>query len=84
MVFSFSRAALPVPDASERAFASATLRTILSAAWVFGPSVGAAGARGGTSFTGLFLVRRGELRGVRGHRVAHARTARASAATATR
>ncbi|MFP3607790.1 MFS transporter, partial [Paraburkholderia sp. SIMBA_053] len=27
MVFSFSRAALPVPDASERAFASATLRT---------------------------------------------------------
>ena len=41
MVFSFSRAALPVPDRQERVFASATLRTILSAAWVFGPSVGA-------------------------------------------
>ena len=54
MVFSFSRAALPVPDASERAFASATLRTILSAAWVFGPSVGAL-VLAATSFTGLFL-----------------------------
>jgi len=37
MVFSFSRAALPVADPAERVFASATLRTILSAAWVFGP-----------------------------------------------
>nr|WP_222858277.1 sugar efflux transporter [Paraburkholderia phenoliruptrix] len=54
MVFSFSRAALPVPDAAERAFASATLRTILSAAWVFGPSVGAL-VLAATSFTGLFL-----------------------------
>uniref|UniRef100_E1TIC2 Major facilitator superfamily MFS_1 n=1 Tax=Burkholderia sp. (strain CCGE1003) TaxID=640512 RepID=E1TIC2_BURSG len=54
MVFSFSRAALPVPDAAERVFASATLRTILSAAWVFGPSVGAL-VLAATSFTGLFL-----------------------------
>ena len=54
MVFSFSRAALPVPDAAERAFASATLRTILSAAWVFGPSVGAL-VLAASSFTGLFL-----------------------------
>jgi len=53
-VFSFSRAALPVPDAAERAFASATLRTILSAAWVFGPSVGAL-VLAGTGFYGLFL-----------------------------
>jgi SET family sugar efflux transporter-like MFS transporter len=54
MVFSFSRAALPVPDAAERVFASATLRTILSAAWVFGPSVGAL-VLAATSFVGLFL-----------------------------
>jgi MFS transporter, SET family, sugar efflux transporter len=54
MVFSFSRAALPVPDPAERAFASATLRTILSAAWVFGPSVGAL-VLAGTGFYGLFL-----------------------------
>ncbi|NUX58617.1 sugar efflux transporter [Paraburkholderia youngii] len=54
MVFSFSRAALPVPDPAERVFASATLRTILSAAWVFGPSVGAL-VLAATSFTGLFL-----------------------------
>jgi SET family sugar efflux transporter-like MFS transporter len=54
MVFSFSRAALPVPDPGERVFASATLRTILSAAWVFGPSVGAL-VLAATSFTGLFL-----------------------------
>lgn len=54
MVFSFSRAALPVPDAAERVFASATLRTILSAAWVFGPSVGAL-VLAATSFYGLFL-----------------------------
>jgi SET family sugar efflux transporter-like MFS transporter len=54
MVFAFSRAALPVPDPGERVFASATLRTILSAAWVFGPSVGAL-VLAATSFYGLFL-----------------------------
>ncbi|MCC8395166.1 sugar efflux transporter [Paraburkholderia sp. MMS20-SJTR3] len=54
MVFSFSRAALPAPNPAERVFASATLRTILSAAWVFGPSVGAL-VLAATSFYGLFL-----------------------------
>ena len=54
MVFSFSRAALPYLTRPERVFASATLRTILSAAWVFGPSVGAL-VFAATSFYGLFL-----------------------------
>ncbi|WP_233835551.1 sugar efflux transporter [Paraburkholderia sp. ZP32-5] len=54
MVFSFSRAALPASDPAERVFASATLRTILSAAWVFGPSVGAL-VLAASSFYGLFL-----------------------------
>ncbi|MBB3002900.1 SET family sugar efflux transporter-like MFS transporter [Paraburkholderia tropica] len=54
LVFSFSRAALPCADDAERTFASATLRTILSAAWVFGPAVGAL-VLAATSFYGLFL-----------------------------
>ncbi|PVX84499.1 sugar efflux transporter [Paraburkholderia unamae] len=54
LVFSFSRAALPARDDAERTFASATLRTILSAAWVFGPAVGAL-VLAATSFYGLFL-----------------------------
>ncbi|MFX1765155.1 sugar efflux transporter [Paraburkholderia sp. A1RI-2L] len=54
LVFSFSRAALPAADDAERTFASATLRTILSAAWVFGPAVGAL-VLAATSFYGLFL-----------------------------
>jgi MFS transporter, SET family, sugar efflux transporter len=54
LVFSFSRAALPVKDEAERAFASASLRTILSAAWVFGPAVGAI-VLAATGFYGLFL-----------------------------
>jgi SET family sugar efflux transporter-like MFS transporter len=54
LVFSFSRAALPVPNEAERAFASASLRTILSGAWVFGPAVGAL-VLAGTGFYGLFL-----------------------------
>ncbi|WP_322105649.1 sugar efflux transporter [Paraburkholderia sp. J41] len=54
LVFSFSRAALPVRDDAERTFASATLRTILSAAWVFGPAVGAL-VLAATGFYGLFL-----------------------------
>ncbi|CAG4906007.1 Sugar efflux transporter C [Paraburkholderia gardini] len=54
LVFSFSRAALPVADDAGRAFASASLRTILSAAWVFGPAVGAL-VLAGTGFYGLFL-----------------------------
>ncbi|WP_321946615.1 sugar efflux transporter [Paraburkholderia sp. J10-1] len=54
LVFSFSRAALPAKDDAERTFASATLRTILSAAWVFGPAVGAL-VLAATNFYGLFL-----------------------------
>ncbi|HXZ06973.1 MAG TPA: sugar efflux transporter [Paraburkholderia sp.] len=54
LVFSFSRAALPVKDDAERAFASASLRTILSAAWVFGPAVGAL-VLAASGFYGLFL-----------------------------
>lgn len=54
LVFSFSRAALPAVDDAERTFASATLRTILSAAWVFGPAVGAL-VLAAVGFYGLFL-----------------------------
>ncbi|HEY1609920.1 MAG TPA: sugar efflux transporter [Paraburkholderia sp.] len=54
LVFSFSRAALPAVDDAERTFASATLRTILSAAWVFGPAVGAL-VLAAAGFYGLFL-----------------------------
>jgi SET family sugar efflux transporter-like MFS transporter len=54
LVFSFSRAALPAVDDAERTFASATLRTILSAAWVFGPAVGAL-LLAAVGFYGLFL-----------------------------
>ncbi|MEX3952303.1 sugar efflux transporter [Paraburkholderia sp. EG287B] len=54
LVFSFSRAALPARDDAERTLASATLRTILSAAWVFGPAVGAL-VLAATNFYGLFL-----------------------------
>ncbi|MGI4861698.1 MAG: sugar efflux transporter [Janthinobacterium lividum] len=54
LVFSFGRAALPVRNEAERAFATATLRTVLSVAWVFGPSVGAL-ILAATNFYGLFL-----------------------------
>lgn len=54
LVFSFGRAALPIPDEAERTFATATLRTLLSVAWVFGPSVGAL-VLAATGFSGLFL-----------------------------
>ncbi|WP_321797695.1 sugar efflux transporter [Caballeronia sp. J97] len=54
LVFSFARAALPVDDEAERALALATLRTVLSMAWVFGPSVGAL-VLAGVGFYGLFL-----------------------------
>ncbi|WP_250511274.1 sugar efflux transporter [Caballeronia sp. GACF4] len=54
LVFSFARSALPVDDAAERSFALATLRTVLSMAWVFGPSVGAL-VLAGAGFYGLFL-----------------------------
>jgi len=54
MVFSFSRAALQVRDEAERTFATAMLRTVLSIAWVFGPSVGAL-VLAVVSFQGLFL-----------------------------
>ncbi|MGI4859405.1 MAG: sugar efflux transporter, partial [Janthinobacterium lividum] len=54
LVFSFGRAALPVRNEAERAFATAALRTVLSVAWVFGPSVGAL-ILAATNFYGLFL-----------------------------
>ncbi|QYD71990.1 sugar efflux transporter [Paraburkholderia edwinii] len=54
LVFSFGRAALPVRDEAERAFATATLRTLLSVAWVFGPSLGAL-VLAVANFHGLFL-----------------------------
>jgi MFS transporter, SET family, sugar efflux transporter len=58
LVFSFARSALPVDDEAERAFALATLRTVLSMAWVFGPSVGAL-VLAGAGFYGLFLFAAG-------------------------
>jgi MFS transporter, SET family, sugar efflux transporter len=54
LIFSFARSALPVDDHAERAFALATLRTVLSMAWVFGPSIGAL-VLAGLGFYGLFL-----------------------------
>jgi MFS transporter, SET family, sugar efflux transporter len=54
LVFSFARAALPVDDEAERTFALSTLRTVLSMAWVFGPSVGAL-VLAAAGFYGLFL-----------------------------
>mgnify|MGYP001546206859 CR=1 FL=1 len=52
-IFSFGRAVLRTGDPAHEEFASAALRTLLSAAWVFGPAVGALIlAQGG--FTGLF------------------------------
>ena len=52
-IFAFARAALRIEDAAQAEFASATLRTLLSLAWVFGPAVGALiVAQGG--FSGLF------------------------------
>jgi MFS transporter, SET family, sugar efflux transporter len=54
LVFSFARAALPVDDEAERALALSTLRTVLSMAWVFGPSVGAL-VLAAAGFYGLFL-----------------------------
>jgi SET family sugar efflux transporter-like MFS transporter len=54
LVFSFGRAALPARDEAERVFATATLRTLLSVAWVFGPSLGAL-VLAVANFHGLFL-----------------------------
>ncbi|SAK47604.1 MFS transporter [Caballeronia fortuita] len=54
LVFSFARTALPIDDNAERALALATLRTVLSMAWVFGPSVGAL-VLAAAGFYGLFL-----------------------------
>jgi MFS transporter, SET family, sugar efflux transporter len=58
LVFSFGRAALPIKDEAERSFALATLRTVLSMAWVFGPSVGAL-VLAAAGFYGLFLFAAG-------------------------
>jgi len=54
LLFSFGRFALPVRDNEERTFATASLRTVLSGAWVFGPSVGAL-ILAASGFYGLFL-----------------------------
>ncbi|KKB61810.1 MFS transporter [Robbsia andropogonis] len=54
LVFSFSRVGLPFRSDAERAFTTASLRTVLSMAWVFGPSVGAL-ILAATNFYGLFL-----------------------------
>jgi SET family sugar efflux transporter-like MFS transporter len=54
LVFSFGRATLPFKNDAERTFATATLRTGLSVAWVFGPSVGAL-ILAAVGFYGLFL-----------------------------
>lgn len=53
-IFSFGRAALRVADPAQDEFASATLRTLLSVAWVFGPAVGAL-ILAQAGFTGLFV-----------------------------
>ena len=53
-IFAFGRVALPIEDAAQAEFASATLRTLLSAAWVFGPAVGAL-ILAQTGFKGLFV-----------------------------
>lgn len=52
-IFAFGRVALPIDDAAQAEFASATLRTLLSAAWVFGPAVGAL-ILAQSGFKGLF------------------------------
>jgi len=54
LIFSFGRAAIPARDEAERTFITATLRTLLSVAWVFGPPVGAL-VLAATGFSGLFL-----------------------------
>jgi SET family sugar efflux transporter-like MFS transporter len=52
-IFAFGRAALRIGDPAQAEFASATLRTLLSVAWVFGPAVGAL-VLSQAGFEGLF------------------------------
>lgn len=54
LVFSFGRVGLPFRSDAERAFATASLRTVLSMAWVFGPTIGAL-ILAASNFYGLFL-----------------------------
>ena len=54
LIFSFGRAAIPARDEAERTFITATLRTLLSVAWVFGPPIGAL-ILAAIGFSGLFL-----------------------------
>ncbi|TFE37059.1 MFS transporter [Paraburkholderia dipogonis] len=54
LVFAVARAVLPVDDETERPLVLATLRTVLSMAWVFGPSIGAL-VLAVADFHGLFL-----------------------------
>ncbi|MGN6316615.1 sugar efflux transporter [Trinickia sp.] len=53
-IFAFGRAALRIADPAQDEFASATLRTLLSVAWVFGPAVGAL-ILAQAGFSGLFV-----------------------------
>lgn len=55
LIFSFARTSLQFHDEAERGFALATLRMVLSMAWVFGPVVGAF-VLATASFQGLFLA----------------------------
>ncbi len=52
-IFAFGRVALRIDDSAQAEFASATLRTLLSAAWVFGPAMGAL-VLSQAGFKGLF------------------------------
>jgi SET family sugar efflux transporter-like MFS transporter len=54
LIFSFGRAAISARDEAERTFITATLRTLLSVAWVFGPPIGAL-ILAAIGFSGLFL-----------------------------
>lgn len=59
-VFAFGRTALATGSAADDDFSSAALRTLLSAAWVFGPALGAL-ILAQTAFLGLFAFAAGSF-----------------------
>lgn len=59
-VFAFGRTALATGSAADDDFSSAALRTLLSAAWVFGPALGAL-ILAQTAFVGLFAFAAGSF-----------------------
>jgi SET family sugar efflux transporter-like MFS transporter len=59
-VFAFGRTALGTGSAADDDFSSAALRTLLSAAWVFGPALGAL-ILAQTAFLGLFAFAAGSF-----------------------